>query len=81
MTSQTIIVKNMVCHRCVLSVEEILRSSGIPYHQVSVGEIHLNDAIEDKTREVVKEKLAKIGLELIDSRVGEIIEKNQTIGS
>lgn len=71
----TLIVKNMVCHRCVLSVEEILKSSGIPFHEVLVGEIHLCNDIEDTKKEVLKEKLRKIGLELIDSRVGETIEK------
>jgi len=75
MGSDTLIVKNMVCHRCVLSVKEILKSSGIPYHEVLVGEIHLCNSIDDKNRKELKEKLEKIGLELIDSRVGELIEK------
>ena len=75
MTSNTLMVKNMVCHRCVLSVEDILKSSGISYHEVIVGEIHLCNSIDDKNRKVLKEKLGKIGLELIDSRVGETIEK------
>ena len=75
MTSNTLIVKNMVCHRCVLSVEEILKSSGIPYHEVLVGEIHLCTPTDDQNREILKEKLGKIGLELIDSRIGETIEK------
>jgi AraC family transcriptional regulator len=75
MTLSTLIVKNMVCHRCVLSVEEILNSSAIPYRKVLVGEIHLSNSIDGKNRELLKEKLGKIGLELIDSRVGEMIEK------
>lgn len=65
----------MVCHRCVLSVQEILKSSGIPYHKILVGEIHLCSSLDDKGRENLKSKLGKIGLELIDSRTGEIIEK------
>ena len=75
MDSRNLIVKNMVCHRYVLSVEEILKSSGITYHEVLVGEIHVCNGIDDKNREILKEKLGKIGLELIDSRVGETIEK------
>lgn len=71
----TLIVKNMVCHRCVLSVKEILKSLSIPFHEVLVGEIHLCETIEDNTREVLKQRLGKIGLELIDSRIGETIEK------
>lgn len=65
----------MVCDRCILSVEEILKSLGIAYHKVLVGEIHLCNSIEHKSREILKEKLTQIGLELIDSRVGELIEK------
>lgn len=73
--SNTLVVKNMVCHRCILSVEEILRTLGIPYHEVLVGEIHLRHTLTENDRESIKESLGKIGLELIDSRVGELIEK------
>jgi AraC family transcriptional regulator len=75
MNSETLIVKNMVCHRCVLSVEEILKTSAIRFHQVLVGEIHLCDKIDEAKRDGLKAKLEKIGLELIDSRVGGLIEK------
>ena len=52
-----------------------MKASGIPYLQVLVGEIHLCNSIDEKNREILKGKLGKIGLELIDSRVGETIEK------
>jgi AraC-like DNA-binding protein len=71
----TLIVKNMVCDRCILSVKEILKALSIPFHEVLVGEIHLCDTIEGSTREVLKQRLRKIGLELINSRIGETIEK------
>jgi len=75
MSSNTLIIKNMVCHRCVLSVEEILKSSGIPFENVLVGEVHLANPLDEKHREKLKEGLGRIGLELIDSRAGELIEK------
>jgi AraC-like DNA-binding protein len=71
----TLIVKNMVCDRCILSVKEILKALSIPFHEVLVGEIHLCDTIEGNAREVLKQRLRKIGLELINSRIGETIEK------
>jgi AraC family transcriptional regulator len=71
----TLIVKNMVCDRCILSVKEILKALSIPFHEVLVGEIHLCDTIEGNAREVLKQRLRKIGLELINSRTGETIEK------
>ena len=52
-----------------------MKSSGIPYHDVLVGEIHLCNGIDDMNRNILQEKLGKIGLELIDTRVGEMIEK------
>lgn len=65
----------MVCHRCVLSVQEILRSLDISFHKVVIGEIHLCEPIEESKRNILMTDLRKIGLELIDSRIGELIEK------
>ena len=75
MSLNTLIIKNMVCHRCVLSVEEILKSSEIPFEKVLVGEVHLSNPLDEKHRTKLKEGLGRIGLELIDSRAGELIEK------
>ena len=75
MSLNTLIIKNMVCHRCVLSVEEILKSSEIPFEKVLVGEVHLSNPLDEKHRTKFKEGLGRIGLELIDSRAGELIEK------
>jgi AraC-like DNA-binding protein len=52
-----------------------LKALSIPFHEVLVGEIHLCDTIEGNAREVLKQRLRKIGLELINSRTGETIEK------
>ena len=65
----------MVCHRCVMSVEDILKKEAIPFHKVVVGEIHLCDKLHDKQRNILQEKLEGIGLELIDNRMGGLIEK------
>ena len=75
MSVDTLVIKNMVCHRCVLSVEEILKSSGIAFQKVMVGEIHLAEAVDEIKRAALKDKLGRIGLELIDTRVGELVEK------
>lgn len=73
--SDILLVKNMVCNRCVISVEEILNHLTIPFHRVLVGEIHLCDKIDSSRRNILKEKLKNIGLELIDNRLGGLIEK------
>ena len=73
--TEKILVKNMVCHRCVLSVEDVLRRNAIPFEKVSIGEIDLPRTLEDKKREAVKNDLHAIGLEVIDDKTGGLIEK------
>lgn len=70
-----ILVKNMVCHRCVMAVEQILQNTVVDYETVLVGEIHLKQAISETKKQELAQKLSAIGLELIDNRATGIIEK------
>jgi AraC-like DNA-binding protein len=71
----TLLVKNMVCHRCVLAVEEILNQSAIPFSKVIIGEIQLPSGLQQEKYPLLKERLKHIGFELIDSHNGALIEK------
>lgn len=75
MKNTTLLVRNMVCNRCVLAVENILTETGIAYTKVQLGEIHLPTAIEESQKEELTLRLNKIGFDLIDSRTSAIIEK------
>lgn len=75
MSDAALFIKNMVCHRCVLAVESTLDKLEIPFIQVSVGEVHLQDEISQTETDRLGAELAKIGLELIDNRVSKTIEK------
>jgi len=65
----------MVCHRCLLAVENVLITSAIPFKKVITGEIHLSQKISQKQTDLLSASLASIGLELIDNRMGGLIEK------
>ena len=65
----------MVCHRCILAVEDILRNSDISFQQVIVGEIHLHQSLPPQQINMLGASLAKIGLELIDNRMSGLIER------
>ena len=75
MPSKKLLVKNMVCHRCVLAVEDILHKINIPFINVLIGEISLTDELSKEQKEILKEKLAYIGFELIDNHMSGVIEK------
>ena len=75
MSSTKLLVKNMVCHRCVLAVEEILKSQGLSFHHVSTGEIDLCVEPSEDQRKQLGLSFEKIGLELIDNRMHGLVEK------
>ena len=75
MSTDILFIKNMVCQRCILAVENVLKNSGIPFQQVITGEIHLLENITHEQNDLLSSNLVKIGLELIDKRMNQMIEK------
>ncbi len=69
----------MVCHRCILAVEDILQSEDIPFQKVSFGEIHFNEEPSQEEKERLAAKLLKIGFEIIDNYAGGLIEKIKSL--
>lgn len=64
----------MVCHRCVLAVEQILAKESIPFEKVTISQVQLhNELSEDQKRRLVK-SFKSIGFELIDDRNTALIE-------
>lgn len=72
---EVLLVKNMVCHRCLLAVEEVLKKSAISFTKVTAGEIYLASSITSAQSRLLSENLRAIGLELIDNRMAGLIEK------
>ncbi|HOZ88500.1 MAG TPA: AraC family transcriptional regulator [Bacteroidia bacterium] len=68
-------VKNMVCYRCVLAVEGILKEAQIPYQQLLIGEIHLGQTLSATQKQQLSGRLNNIGFELIDNHLSALIEK------
>ena len=75
MEPTTILVKNMVCQRCLMAVESILETGQIPFQKVTFGEIHLAGALSEEQKAFLKESLSKVGFEMIDNQTGGIVEK------
>jgi AraC family transcriptional regulator len=69
-----LLIKNMVCHRCKLSVENILNELGIE-GTVEIGEIKLEKKLTTLQQKQFVEKINAIGFELIDDHQTSLIEK------
>lgn len=75
MEPTTVLVKNMVCQRCVMAVESILEKGAIPFQKVSFGEIHLPHALTETQKGYLGESLKEVGFEMIDNHGSGIVER------
>jgi AraC-like DNA-binding protein len=69
-----LLIKNMVCQRCVLTVENIFNDLRIPFHKISLGEVDLQEKLTDNELKKIDQELNRVGFELIERRVNKIIE-------
>ena len=74
MNKNRLFIKNMVCPRCILSVEQLLNELNMPYEQVLLGEVVLKNSPDAKEQQALEQALKKVGFELIETRLNKIIE-------
>ena len=73
--SSKLLIKNMVCRRCVMTVENILGTLHIPYDKVTLGEIDLPGKLSTNDRKNLEAELQKVGFELTETKVSKTIEE------
>ncbi|RYY82632.1 MAG: AraC family transcriptional regulator [Chitinophagaceae bacterium] len=74
-----LMIKNMVCPRCVMSVEQILEQHGMQASSVRLGEV---DLLSDPAPEMLRlfsDALAKVGFELLDDQKKQLIDRLKTL--
>jgi AraC family transcriptional regulator len=72
-------IKNMVCPRCISSVEQILKENKLEAKYVRLGEIELIKAANKKQLENLSDGLQKVGFELLDDAKTQLIEQIKTL--
>jgi AraC-like DNA-binding protein len=72
-------IKNMVCPRCIMSVEQILKNQKIPSKYVRLGEVELVKDLSEKQLNQFSSELQKVGFELLDDAKTQLIEKIKTL--
>jgi AraC-like DNA-binding protein len=68
-------IKNMVCPRCIMSVEQILKNNKISSKYVQLGEVELVKDLSEKQLNHFSTELQKVGFELLDDAKTKLIEK------
>ena len=68
-------IKNMVCSRCVMVVENILHEEGIKDARVEMGRIAVNHIPEKEKMQAIEQRLNKVGFEIISDAKSRLIEE------
>ena len=69
-----LLIQNMVCQRCIMTVEDILNRLNIDYTSVIMGEVTLTKKLAGGELTAVEKALNKVGFALIETRVNKVIE-------
>lgn len=66
-------IKNMVCPRCITSVEQILKRNNFQVKYVRLGEVALLKKPTARTQKIFTQELQETGFELLDDQKTQLI--------
>lgn len=72
-------IKNMVCNRCIMAVQNVLDKNDVAVKAISLGEVELEEDLTQNTQQQIKTELEALGFELIDDKKSQIVEKIKTV--
>ena len=78
MKKEILHIKNMVCPRCIASVEDILHDLTFSFEKVKLGEAVLHESLSVNQLSVLKENLLKHGFELLEDKKDKIVDAVKT---
>jgi len=72
-------IKNMVCNRCIMVVQQVFERLGYPPVRIALGEVETKEPIRDEALTELRKNLIGFGFELIDDTKSQLIEKIKTV--
>lgn len=76
---ETVFIKNMVCSRCNLVVNQILEELELSKYKIQLGKVDFENELSNEKKEALQRKLEKVGFELLSSEEDKIIERIKSI--
>ena len=71
-------IKNMVCDRCKMAVEQVLKDVGLTPERIDLGEVWVSDMPTEAQLAQLKTRLEALGFELLDDQRQQMIERMKT---
>lgn len=75
----SLFIKNMVCNRCIMVVQNELDKLGIDVKNIKLGEVTIAEKLSPEEKENLEKALVPLGFEVIDEKKSRIIEKIKNI--
>lgn len=75
MPETTLYIKNMVCNRCIMVVEDILRKNGHTPLHTELGKVCLAEKLTEEELGKIRHLLEDVGFELIDNKRQRLLEQ------
>lgn len=70
-----IVVKNMVCNRCIKVVKDELKKNGIDFNEVTLGVITFKKEVSNENKALLNKTLRKEGFEILEDKDAIIVSK------
>lgn len=70
----TLYIKNMVCDRCILVVKNVVQEQGLLAREVSLGEVVLEQKLNEMQYHTLKTALEDLGFELLEDKKSKLME-------
>ena len=79
MDKKVLHIKNMVCNRCISSVQGILVQHNLPFISISLGTIELQQPLNAKVWALLEYEFKKVGFEIISEKNERIVKQIKAI--
>lgn len=74
-----ILIKNMVCSRCIMVVKQEFEKAGMKPLEVNMGEVILINPVSESQLKSIDRRLTELGFEILDDKNKKLIEKTKTV--
>jgi AraC-like DNA-binding protein len=74
-----LLIKNMVCPRCIDAVKDSLEDSKIQFEAVELGKVRLQSSLTSTQKDHLSKSLESKGFELLESRTSALISQIKTL--
>ena len=75
----TLFIKNMVCNRCIMVVQNEVDKLGLDAKSVKLGEVTFEKELTGKEKNKLSEALVPLGFEVIDDKKSRMIEQIKNV--